>query len=102
MGERKLAPVKAMKAVSAACQESVDGAVESANDAMQVRTPGGVFSVRWDDRGSATARPLVDSCGIQHSQLLVVVGAGGHVGKARSGLSICPRVGVELLRSKVA
>jgi hypothetical protein len=55
MGERKLAPVRAMKAVSAACQESVDGAVESANDTMQVRTPGGVFSVRWDDRGSATA-----------------------------------------------
>ena len=29
--------------------------VEQVDDSMQVRTPGGVFSVRWDQRGSATA-----------------------------------------------
>lgn len=31
------------------------GAVEAADEAMRVRTPGGVFSVHWDERGSATA-----------------------------------------------
>lgn len=55
MGERKLAPGKALKAVSAACRDSVNGAVEAADESMQVRTPGGVFSVRWDQRASATA-----------------------------------------------
>ena len=55
MGERKLAPVKAMKAVAAACQESINTMVEPADEAMRVQTPGGVFSVRWDERGSATA-----------------------------------------------
>ena len=55
MGERKLAPVRAMKAVAAACQETVNTMIERADQAMQVRTPGGVFSVRWDQRGSATA-----------------------------------------------
>jgi len=55
MGERKLAGGKALKAVSAACRDSVNGAVERADESMQVRTPGGVFSVRWDQRGSATA-----------------------------------------------
>ena len=55
MGERKLAPVKAMKAVAAACQEARDTLVEAAGEAMRVNTPGGVFSVRWDQRGSATA-----------------------------------------------
>jgi hypothetical protein len=29
--------------------------VEPADDSMRVQTPGGVFSVRWDERGSATA-----------------------------------------------
>jgi hypothetical protein len=48
MGERKLAPGKAVKAVSAACRDSMGGAVEAADESMQVRTPGGVFSVRWD------------------------------------------------------
>jgi len=55
MGERNLAPVKAMKAVAAACQESIKTRVEAADASMRVQTPGGVFSVRWDERGSATA-----------------------------------------------
>jgi len=55
MGERKFAPAKAMKAVAAACQETINTMVESAEEAMQVRTPGGVFKVRWDRRGSATS-----------------------------------------------
>ena len=55
MGERKLAPVKAMKAVALACQEAIDRMVEPADEAMRVNTPGGVFTVRWDQRGSATA-----------------------------------------------
>lgn len=55
MGERELAPFKAKKAIAAACQEAIDTVVEPANHAMRVRTPGGVFSVRWDARGSATA-----------------------------------------------
>jgi hypothetical protein len=55
MGEGELAPVKALTAVAAACQESIDKTAESAQQAMQVRTPGGVFEVRWDERGSATA-----------------------------------------------
>jgi hypothetical protein len=55
MGERKLTAVKAKNAVAAACQEAINTMVESAGEAMRVRTPGGVFSVRWDDRGSATA-----------------------------------------------
>ena len=52
MVERKLA---AVKAVAAACQETIDTVVEASQEAMRVQTPGGVFSVRWDDRGSATA-----------------------------------------------
>ena len=40
MGERKFAPVKEMNA---------------ADEAMRVNTPGGMFTVRWDERGSATA-----------------------------------------------
>jgi Transposase DDE domain group 1 len=55
MGERNLEPVKAMKAVAAACQESINAMVEAADASMRVQTPGGVFSVRWDERGSATA-----------------------------------------------
>ena len=55
MGERKLAPVKAMKAVAAACQEASNTMAEPADEAMRVNTPGGVFSVRWDARGSPTA-----------------------------------------------
>jgi hypothetical protein len=56
MGERrKLAPVKAMKAVASACQETINTMVEPADEAMRVQTPGGVFSVRWDAQGSATA-----------------------------------------------
>jgi hypothetical protein len=50
-----LAPGGALAAVAAACQESIGTMVESAQEAMQVRTPGGVFKVRWDERGSATA-----------------------------------------------
>jgi hypothetical protein len=37
------------------CQEAIDTRVEPVDEAMQVRTPGVVFSVRWDERGSATA-----------------------------------------------
>lgn len=40
MGERKFAPVKA---------------INGADEAMSVNTPGGKFTVRWDERGSATA-----------------------------------------------
>ena len=45
----------AVNSVAAACQETIDTMVEAADDAMRVQTPGGVFSVRWDERGSATA-----------------------------------------------
>ena len=55
MGEHKLAPVKAVNPVAAACQETINTMVEAADQAMRVRTPGGVFSVRWDEQGSATA-----------------------------------------------
>ncbi len=55
MGERKSAPVKAMNAVAGACQETIGEMVEAADQAMRVQTPGGVFSVHWDQRGSATA-----------------------------------------------
>lgn len=55
MGERKLAAVNGMKAVAAACQEAIDAVVQASDEAMRVQTPGGVFSVRWDERGSATA-----------------------------------------------
>ena len=51
MGECKTA----IKAVAAACQEAVDTVVQASDEAMRVQTPGGVFSVRWDERGSATA-----------------------------------------------
>src|SRR5882724_4665820 len=55
MGERELAPVAAMKAVADACQKAMETTVERADEAMRVQTPGGVFSVRWDAQGSATA-----------------------------------------------
>jgi hypothetical protein len=55
MGERELGPVKAVKAVVGACREALDTVVEPVEPAMRVQTPGGVFSVRWDERGSATA-----------------------------------------------
>ena len=55
MGEGEVAPGKALTAVAAACHESIETRVESAQQAMRVRTPGGVFEVRWDERGSATA-----------------------------------------------
>jgi hypothetical protein len=59
MGERELAPVKAKEVIAAACQEAMDAKVEPADEAMRVQTlvqtPGGVFSVRGDERGSATA-----------------------------------------------
>ena len=55
MGERKLAGIKAKVAVAAACQEAIDTMDDAADKAMRVQTPGGVFSVRWDARGSATA-----------------------------------------------
>ena len=55
MGEHKLAPVKALNSVAAACQETINTMVQAADQAMRVQTPGGVFSVRWDEQGSATA-----------------------------------------------
>jgi hypothetical protein len=55
MGERDLLADKAMNAVAGACQEVIATMVESAAQAMRVQTPGGVFSVRWDEQGSATA-----------------------------------------------
>ncbi len=51
MGERKLA----VKVVSGACREAVAAMTGQAEEALRVQTPGGVFSVRWDERGSATA-----------------------------------------------
>lgn len=56
MGERKLGVAKAKKKVIASASQEAAGAVrEEADKAMRVNTPGGVFSVRWDERGSATA-----------------------------------------------
>ena len=52
MGERKLL---AVKAVAAVCEEAINTIVEASNESMRVQTPGGVFSVRWDERGNATA-----------------------------------------------
>ena len=51
MGESK----SAVKAVAAACQETINAVVAQANLSMRVQTPGGVFSVRWDEKSSATA-----------------------------------------------
>lgn len=51
MGEVK----SAVKAVAAACRETIDTALQASDDSMRVQTPGGVFTVRWDERGSATA-----------------------------------------------
>ena len=55
MGEHEMAPAKAMAAVTLACQESIEAVVEQADEAMRVHTPGGVYAVRWDERGAATA-----------------------------------------------
>ncbi len=55
MGERKFASAKTMNVVAAACGETTRAMVEPANEAMRVNTPGGVFTVRWGQRGSATA-----------------------------------------------
>ena len=56
MGECKLAGDRAMKATPSVGPEGGETALDKGSDeAMQVRTPGGNFSVRWDDRGSATA-----------------------------------------------
>ena len=51
MGECK----SAVKAVAAACEEAIGTMVQASDEAMRVQAPGGVFSVRWDERGSATA-----------------------------------------------
>ena len=55
MGERKLVPRTVVKTVAAASLEAIDTQLKTADDAMRVQTPGGVFSVRWDERGRATA-----------------------------------------------
>ena len=62
MGERELAPVRAVKAVAAACQEAIGTRVEPVDEGMRVNTPGGMFTVRWDARGSATALCHDDAC----------------------------------------
>ena len=55
MGERKLATPMVVKPVAEASRETANTSIEAADDAMRVQTPGGVFSVRWDARGRATA-----------------------------------------------
>jgi len=55
MGERRLATRMAVKPVAAASQATRNTTLKAADDAMRVQTPGGVFSVRWDERGRATA-----------------------------------------------
>ncbi|MEO7852928.1 MAG: transposase [Rubrivivax sp.] len=55
MGESKLATRMAVKPVVAASREAIDTRIEAAREAMRVHTPGGVFAVRWDERGRATA-----------------------------------------------
>ena len=52
MGEQKFA----MKPVAEACEEALvtTGGCGDGQD-MRVSTPGGVFQVRWDERGGATA-----------------------------------------------
>lgn len=59
MRERKLATRMAIRPVAAASQEAIHTPLKSADDAMRVQTPGGVFSVRWDERGRATALGLL-------------------------------------------
>ena len=52
MGDQKFA----MKPVAEACEEAlvrIDGFADGED--MRVSTPGGVFQVRWDERGGATA-----------------------------------------------
>ena len=55
MGEQDLVIGEPVTAVAAACREVVKASVAAADEAMRVQTPGGVFTVRWDTRGSATA-----------------------------------------------
>ena len=52
MGEQKFA----MKPVAEACEEALvtTGGSGDGED-MRVSSPGGVFQVRWDERGGATA-----------------------------------------------
>ena len=55
MGERELAPVKAVQAVqavAAACPEAIKTMVEPVDEAMRVNTPGGVFTARWNQAKS--------------------------------------------------
>ena len=52
MGGRKLAMVEA---VAARDPEGSNTLIDASEEAMRVQTPGGVFSVRWDKRGSPTA-----------------------------------------------
>lgn len=56
MRKRKLAKLKAMKAVAAACKEAIKPMVEPADEAMGVQTPGGAFSMRWADWVTAENR----------------------------------------------
>ena len=52
MGEQKFALKPLVEAVEHALVEAVDSGEDGD---MRVSTPGGVFHVRWDDRGGATA-----------------------------------------------
>lgn len=55
MGERKTGKKLQKNVVTTACESAIDEVTASADKAMRVRTPGGVFSVRWDTQGRATA-----------------------------------------------
>ena len=52
MGEQKFALKPLVEAVEQALVEAVDCGDDGD---MRVNTPGGVFHIRWDDRGGATA-----------------------------------------------
>jgi hypothetical protein len=51
MGASKFEPSQTAKA----CQEAVGQYERSTREALQVKTPGGVYEVRWNTQGKATA-----------------------------------------------
>ena len=56
MGEQKFA----LKPLAEAAEQALAVAVGSGEgEDMRVSTPGGVFHIRWDDRGGATAMGAV-------------------------------------------
>lgn len=54
MGECKPESVSGLNVMAEACQRTTC-TEEAVDEAMRVQTPGGVFTVRWDERGGATA-----------------------------------------------